>query len=512
MMTQISLNVFRLCPNLKKIFFLSLLLQSVASIGFSKTICTMTFNSSDEKNIFQKELEPLGHQMIELVPDNKDPLWLTKSCDQLKKANQNCDALLISGHFGGLFFGSQRSTTLSLSEMITAKNQHLCPAVFEKPKAVFLMGCNTLSGKTPDHRSVDDYLRVLVGDGFPLDLAENVAAARYLNFGQSMSDQMLSIFNTADFIFGFESTGPLGSTSGPLLSKTFKQTSLAVKQKDLISKEILKQNFSNTNARLIEPQKLVSKQLLIRQTLSTEPAVVKKAWQSLLEPQNIISYFDFIIENQNNPALDHSLEASVDLQKNLRGSFDTIYKESNSLAAIQRKINFFLFDHDLITEATYLQRQVQIVNQILSTPIDYVKADQLCQLFETEENKNLIHKISSNSMSSISKSRYANFIFSCAGIHNNTQTQSRSYECLTHRLADDWSCLMTYQDDLDINSCQLAHSRNSDSENSDDMLWHCYDKMRASKKLSSSQCLELMHSFSLLGNRIKMNWNCQNQL
>jgi len=65
---------------------------------------------------------------------------------------------------------------------------------------------------------------------------------------------------------------------------------------------------------------------------------------------------------------------------------------------------------------------------------------------------------------------------------------------------------------LDIDSCKLAKSRNADPENADDMMWFCYSKMLDYKRLNSAQCLELSHGFSLLGNRIKMNWNCQNRL
>ena len=84
----------------------TLLLLSLFQVSaFAKTICTMTFNSSDERRIFQKELQPLGHKFIELVPENKDPIWLTKSCQALQTAGDQCDSLLISGHIGGLFFG-----------------------------------------------------------------------------------------------------------------------------------------------------------------------------------------------------------------------------------------------------------------------------------------------------------------------------------------------------------------------------------------------------------------------
>ncbi len=493
-----------------KIVLCSLFFQSLA---FSKTVCTMTFNSSDEKRVFQKELSPLGHQIVELVPDNKDPMWLQKSCEELTLKNQQCDSLLISGHFGGIFFGEQKSTTLLLSEMMAAKNQGLCPAVFEKPKSVFLMGCNTLSGKTPDKRSVIDYLHVLVGDGFPLDLAENVAAARYLSFGQSMSDQMISIFSSANFIAGFESTGPLGAAAAPLLTKAFAQTPLALKKSDFISKVALKAAFANTNLRIAEPAQLNASQALLHDAVSSDLNVATNAWQKLLIPQNIVSYFDFIIENQSNTVLKSTLQYSIVFKKNIVQALNLIYNKSAGLAAIQRKINSFFFINQLIDEKLYLKRQSEIINQILKPPLDYVSADQVCQAFESEKNKDLIHNISSDAILTISKSRFSDFIFGCASVINNKiESQTKSYQCLKNQTTYDWACLTENESTLDISSCKLAHTRNTDPENSDDMLWFCYSKMLDYKRLDQSLCLQLTHSFSLLGNRIKMNWNCQNRL
>ena len=396
--------------------------------------------------------------------------------------------------------------------MLETKKQGLCPAVFEKPQSVFLMGCNTLSGKTPDHRSVSDYLRVLVGDGFPLDLAEGVAAARYLSFGQSMSDQMQTIFNHAKLVAGFESTGPLGVAAAPLLTKAFQNTSSAIKQTDLISKEALKSAFAKTNLRVIEPAKN-SDQNILQEALSQNSNTSMIAWSKLLDPKNTILYFNFILENKSNPTLKSILQSSSETKASLIQAINSIYKKTTGLAAIQRGINAFALEHQMIDSTTYLNRQALIVDQILTSPLDYVRADQICNLFEAETNQDLIHFLKSDSIIKISESGYSKFLMSCAGKTTISNTQnSKSMQCLTDRTTHDWACLTENESTLDIDSCKLAKSRNSDPENSDDMMWFCYSKMLDYKRLNSAQCLELSHGFSLLGNRIKMNWNCQNRL
>jgi len=473
---------------------------------FAKTICTMTFNSDNEKKTFQSVLAPLGHQFVELVPDNKDPLWLQKSCAQV----QACDSVLISGHFGGLFFGEQRSTTLALEEMLQYKKQGICPALFEKPKSVFLMGCNTLSGKTPDHRSVTDYLHVLVGDGFPMDSAESVAAARYLSFGRSMSEQMSFIFNKAENIIGFESTGPLGAKAAPLLKAAFDKTSTDTKKTDLISMSALQKAFSQTNLRIIKPD-LTDNDLLNR-ALSDSAQESIQAWKTILSDKKINSLFDFILVWKDQAHLKTVIQQDAVSQKNIIKYFEDIYKKSTGLVAIQRKINQFYLENNLINMEQYLKRQTAIIDVILDQDLDYVRADQLCQLLKAEQNTDVFYRMSPHSIGKISDSPYADVLISCAGRNSVTTSKSPAYQCLINKSNHDWGCLTSNETRLDIESCQLAQSRNPDPENADDMMWFCYDKLRTNKKLNSASCLQLTQSFKLFGNQIKMNWNCQNRI
>lgn len=225
----------------KLAYFLAVFL-GLSAATHAKTVCTMTFNSENEKQVFSKNLSPVGYESIELVPDNKNPLWLKEACQSKVK----CDILLVSGHFGGLFFGEGKSSTLSLQDLISQREGRSCGNILDA-KAVYLMGCNTLASKIKDHRTIDQYLRVLVNDGFPLNLAENVASARYLNFGQSMGEIMTQIFSQSKMLVGFDSTGPLGAQAAPLLQRAFHNTTLLEKNETGISAKALKTQFAKHN-------------------------------------------------------------------------------------------------------------------------------------------------------------------------------------------------------------------------------------------------------------------------
>src|SRR5436305_15242793 len=59
-----------------------------------KTVCTITVNSPDEKEIFRRSLPSDEFQFVELVERGR-PDWLASAC----RAGVRCDVLVISGHF-----------------------------------------------------------------------------------------------------------------------------------------------------------------------------------------------------------------------------------------------------------------------------------------------------------------------------------------------------------------------------------------------------------------------------
>lgn len=180
-----------------------------------KTVCTITINSTQEKELFRKKLPSSEFRMIELIPEAAPGLawiegwsganWFRKACEQ----RVQCDILVISGHFAGTFFGKS-SHSLSLNEMEKASCQASCDGIFKRPKEVYLFGCNTLADKTKDHRGPEDYVEVLRADGFSVEEAQSIALQRYTPWGASTSDRMRSLFPNATGLYGFTSTSPLG--------------------------------------------------------------------------------------------------------------------------------------------------------------------------------------------------------------------------------------------------------------------------------------------------------------
>ncbi|MEA9355109.1 hypothetical protein SHI21_02805 [Bacteriovorax sp. PP10] len=472
----------------------------------AKTVCSMTFNSVDEKQLFSKHLSPIGYEQVELVPDSKDPNWFKKAC----ASDVSCDILVVSGHFGGLFFGESAST-ISLAELISAKEKSLCPNILDKPKSVFLMGCNTLASKSPDHRSVNDYLYILVGDGFPLNLAEEVAASRYLDFGQSMSEFMTSIFNKSQMVVGFDSTGPLGAQAAPRLERAFKETSLADKNTTGISKTAILTAFKGTNLRVVTPT--IKKADLDRtEALSGNNPAALLAWKNILANQNISKHYDFIIKNKTNPQLKKVLSEDLVLGKSVYTKMLKIYQSATGLSSIQVNVIEFLKYHNLVDHYIYQDALIYIGSNLLVRELDYISADQLCTLLREHRDLDLLSKFTDAQNNKIEYSSYGNYLRKCSGIIPQKTTYSKSYHCLMNETTYDWACLTENQPDLDIDSCALAKSRNPDIENGDNMMWYCYSKMIDQGRLNKASCLELTHHFSILGNQLKMNWNCMNRL
>jgi hypothetical protein len=62
----------------------------------SKTVCTTTVNSSDEREAFRRGLPADKYRFVELVERGRSD-WLASACAQ----GIRCDVLVISGHYDG---------------------------------------------------------------------------------------------------------------------------------------------------------------------------------------------------------------------------------------------------------------------------------------------------------------------------------------------------------------------------------------------------------------------------
>lgn len=487
--------------NLCFILILSSLLLVFAANGATdkqfdkgaKTLCEITLNSKDEKQVFEKHLTPMGYQAIELAPeDDKDPLWFQKAC----QAVSHCDVMVISGHFGGLFFGQGIATTLPLQLLLQAKQNHSCPSLLDSPKQVYLMGCNTLASKKADHRTIEEYLSVLIEDGFPLSLAEQVAASRYLKFGHSLQQSMSMIFDHSDLVVGFDGRAPLGKYNGPMLEQAFRSSG------DGLTSAALMKAFKGTNLLTTSAKDQPTSQLEA-QAKSYVADISEPAWLTLLQKEQVLEHYDFILENAHHPVLAKILSRNSDAQKNLKEGFLKIFAMAKGLSEIQIHVLRFLLEKNLIDADFFATHLTQTVDAITAEGMNYVSAGQLCSIFK--ENS---VELTARSEKSINDSPYSTFLNHCLGKQTNEELQSPAYSCLTNHETHDWGCLQKNNTRLDVKSCLLAASRNEDRENGDDMLWYCYTHLRDSGLITQPKCLELTTNFSILGNQLKMNWNC----
>ena len=205
----------------KCIFFLPLFW--IPSVLAKYQICSVTINSSDEIEAFKKHLPESDFDFVELIPSEKeeyylqnDTHWFYEAC----KRGLKCDILVISGHFGGTFFGeSKHILPIELMEEHSCKKS--CSGILSQAKEIFLFGCNTLSNKDKDLRTSSEYLQVLLDDGMAREHAERVVSSRYSPLEISFYNRMKFVFSGSQAIYGFDTLSPLGANIYPYLDSYF---------------------------------------------------------------------------------------------------------------------------------------------------------------------------------------------------------------------------------------------------------------------------------------------------
>jgi len=190
-----------------------------------RTVCTVTVNSADEREVFKKRLPEGDYDFVELVERGR-PDWLASACRQ----GVHCDVLVISGHFDGMteFYSDRLAMreSLPVAEMERASCSESCPGVFAQLKEVYLFGCNTMNAE-PVRSTTTEAERSLVRSGMPAADASRVARALDERHGESSRDHMRRIFTNVPAIYGFTKLAPLGPTAATLLNKYFDQASPA---------------------------------------------------------------------------------------------------------------------------------------------------------------------------------------------------------------------------------------------------------------------------------------------
>jgi hypothetical protein len=200
-------------------------LSSHASAAPKQTVCTITVNSSNEKEAFRRYLPASQYEFVELVERGR-PDWL----ESARRKHVRCDVLVISGHYdggdyaGGNEFFSEHVDSreyLPVDEMERVACTDRDDGLFSHLKAVFLFGCNTLN-PVPLRSAVDEIAQSLIQSGHSRADAERLAREMSPRFADSSRDRMRHIFRHVPAIYGFSSVAPLGPVAATYLDRYFR--------------------------------------------------------------------------------------------------------------------------------------------------------------------------------------------------------------------------------------------------------------------------------------------------
>ena len=182
------------------------------------TVCTITVNSEEEREVFRQSLPADKYDFVELVERGR-PDWLASSC----RKGVQCDVLVVSGHFAGTEFYSSRphvSESLPVDEMERVTCGDSCSGLFANLKEVYLFGCDSLKPE-PVTSAMPEVIRGLVKSGQPRAEAERIAQLLSERNAESARGRMRRIFPQVPLIYGFSSLAPYGRVAGPMLKGYF---------------------------------------------------------------------------------------------------------------------------------------------------------------------------------------------------------------------------------------------------------------------------------------------------
>jgi hypothetical protein len=170
------------------------------ALADKKTVCTITVNSPDEKDIFRRSLPQDDYRFVELVERGR-PDWLASAC----RAGVKCDVLVISGSFrrrrGVLFRPRRHARSLPVAELTRASCSDSCPGLFSQLKEVYLFGCNTLNAEAM-RSATAEVGRSLVRAGHSQADADRLTKILNERHAGSNRDRMRQIFKDVPVIYG----------------------------------------------------------------------------------------------------------------------------------------------------------------------------------------------------------------------------------------------------------------------------------------------------------------------
>ncbi|HLE12101.1 MAG: hypothetical protein A2504_12340 [Bdellovibrionales bacterium RIFOXYD12_FULL_39_22] len=397
--------------------FINSILPSIAAEKKAKdepmNVCFMTLNSSEEKEVFKKQLSNGANKgkfkFHEFVPTGSDQSedWFNRACE--KKIT--CDILAISGHFGGSFFGKS-GQSLKISELETRSCKKDCEEIMNAPKEVFLFGCSTLAGKDGDTRTPDQYFDDLVNDGIGAGDAAHIVEQRYGSVGTSFRDTMRRAFQSVPHLYGFSSIAPSGASVKQHLIKYFEKipnyydhlmqvevertialmnnfSKWGTKNKE-ISDALSVTNFDQCSALLLgssdDPMNEVL-QNICRLRVGFSPAKVGIDFSlELLGRSDFALYLPTISEFLGNYNLKKEFAKKMDqspqIKERLLASLD---KSTTTFGKLQ--IAKILLSFSVIGEGDYKKIEKAALLSYLTPPVSTATKDAICS-YETPEAEN----------------------------------------------------------------------------------------------------------------------------
>jgi hypothetical protein len=203
---------------LRVLFAAAALAMSIQAAAEKSTVCTITVNSADEREVFRRSLPEDKFQFVELVEKGR-PDWLAAAC----REKVRCDVLVVSGHFAGNEFYSSKfdvSESLPVDEVERVTCSDSCPDLFSHLKEVYLFGCDSLKPE-PVRSASPEIVRGLMHAGQSRADAEHFARALSERHAEASRDRMRRAFPGVPVIYGFSSLAPYGRVAGPMLSRYF---------------------------------------------------------------------------------------------------------------------------------------------------------------------------------------------------------------------------------------------------------------------------------------------------
>ena len=398
---------------MRTLLYLTIILMTASTSWAKKTVCSMTLNSDQEINLFKNSFSKDQWNFVELTDyKNKDSssaddtTWFTNAC----KAKVSCDVLVISGHFGGTFFGaSGLRLPLETLEKNTCNTD--CSGIINNPKEVFLFGCNTLSGKAKDRRSPEEYLNVLRADGFTRQQAEQVVAYRYSLLGDSFAARMSQVFQSSPRIYGFSSIAPSGKTVEPMLKKFLKSstqdynhfdqsnltlgvqknTKLFSALKDTAIEQMPGLLFLDpARAKVERPYCYLANEKISRLDKLKYVSQVLLSGHALTMIPYIKEFIHELSSQKNQSTEELQILNKISQSERVKSDFNQILSlKGNTYIGLRFGIMSMMMDLKLLTQSEYDTALTQIID--LKKPITVEYVNLICSLgFQTDVNPNLI--------------------------------------------------------------------------------------------------------------------------